>query len=128
MPSNEQMIAAVHAYVDGFAREDAAAVVALFAEDAVVEDPVGGPVRRGRAEFADFFAGTVGTGAKLSLDGPIRLGPDYAAFPFHVDIAWEGQAMRIDVIDVFRFAPSGKISHMQAFFGDSNFLPASKEA
>lgn len=127
IPSNEQMIAAVHAYVDGFAREDAAAVVALFAEDAVVEDPVGGEIRRGRAEFAEFFAGTVGSGAKLTLDGPIRLGPDYAAFPFHVDLIWDGTRMRIDVIDVFRFASSGKISHMQAFFGESNFVPT-KEA
>lgn len=128
MVAPEQMIAAVEAYVDGFAREDAAAVVALFAEDAVVEDPVGGEVRRGRAAFAEFFAGTVGSGAKLTLDGPIRLGPDYAAFPFHVDLVWDGQPMRIDVIDVFHFDVFGKVRHMQAFFGERNFLPVSKKA
>ncbi|MEO5587859.1 MAG: nuclear transport factor 2 family protein [Novosphingobium sp.] len=128
MAAPEQMIAAVEAYIDGFAREDVAAVVGLFAEDAVVEDPVGGAVQRGRAAFAQFFAGTVGSGAKLTLDGPIRLGPAYAAFPFHVDLAWEGQPMCIDVIDVFHFDVSGKIRHMQAFFGERNFLPATKEA
>lgn len=128
MVGPEQMIAAVEAYIDGFAREDASAVADLFANDAVVEDPVGGEVQRGRAAFAQFFAGTVGSGAKLTLDGPIRLGPDYAAFPFHVDLTWDGQPMRIDVIDVFHFDAFGKIRHMQAFFGESNFVPATKEA
>ncbi len=124
MPTPEQMTAAVHAYVDGFAREDAEAVIALFADDALVEDPVGAEAKRGSAEFVPFFSGTVGSGAKLTLDGPIRLGADYAAFSFHVNLTWEGAPMQIDVIDVFHFNAVGKVSHMQAFWGQSNFNPA----
>ena len=127
MPTREQMVAVVEAYVDAFAREDVGGVLALFAEDAVVEDPVGSEPKRGRAQYEPFFVGTVGSGAKLTLDGPIRTGPDYAAFAFHVDLTWEGQPMRIDVIDVFHFDADAKIRHMQAFFGEANFNPVNKD-
>lgn len=127
MPTREQIVAAVEAYVDAFARDNVDDVLALFADDAVVEDPVGSEAKRGRAQYEPFFTGTVGSGAKLTLDGPVRTGPDYAAFAFHVNLDWQGQAMRIDVIDVFRFNAEGKIRHMQAFFGEANFNPTSKD-
>lgn len=38
MPTPEAMTAVVHAYVEAFARGDAAMVAALFADDASVED------------------------------------------------------------------------------------------
>ncbi len=124
MPTPEEMTAVVHAYIDGFAREDPAAVIALFASHAVVKDPVDSPSKTGRSEFAPFFEQTVGSGAKLTLDGPLRFGTDHVAFPFHVNLGWEGKAMRIDVIDVFHFNKSGKISRMEAYFGPTNFVPA----
>lgn len=127
MPTPDDMIDAVNAYVDAFARESVDDVLALFADDAIVEDPVGGDMLAGRVAFAPFFAGTVGSGAKLTLDGPIRVGPDYAAFAFHVLLSWEGVPMRIDVIDVFRFDAAGKVKHMQAFWGQGNFNPVSKD-
>ncbi|GGC07062.1 steroid Delta-isomerase [Novosphingobium endophyticum] len=127
MPTREQMVTAVEAYVEAFAREDVGSLLALFAEDAVVEDPVGSEPRQGRAQYEPFFIGTVGSGAKVTLDGPIRTGPAYAAFAFHVDLMWEGQPMRIDVVDVFHFDAEGKIRHMQAFFGEANFNPVNKD-
>ena len=123
----EQMEAAVHAYFDAFARQSPECVVALFAEDATVEDPVGGEALVGRSAFAPFFAHTVGSGAKLTLEGPVRTGPDYAAFAFAVRLAVEGVAMRIDVIDVFHFNAAGKVRHMQAFWGPRNFNPENQD-
>ncbi len=43
MPSQETMKAAMQAYIDAFNSGSADAVVALYAEDATVEDPVGSP-------------------------------------------------------------------------------------
>lgn len=126
MPTPEQMTASVHAYVDGFARGDAAAVAALFADNAIVTDPVGSEPKTGRAAFAPFFEQTVGSGAKLTIDGPLRMGDDFVAFAFHVAINWHGKPMRIDVIDVFLFDADGKIRKMDAYFGPANFLPASQ--
>lgn len=120
MPSAEAMIAAVETYVAAFARGDAAMAADLFADDARVEDPVGSPPKVGKAAIADFYRLSMATGAKLVLDGPVRTAADHAAFAFHVDLDWQGQRQRIDVIDIFRFDDDGRIAEMRAFFGSHN--------
>lgn len=124
MPSTEQMIAAVHAYVDGFARGDAAAIGALFADDATLEDPVGTSIKRGKAEILEFYTGSMATGAKLELLGDPRCAADYVAFPFAVKLDWGGQRSTIEVIDTFRCDVNGKIIEMRAFWGLANMKPA----
>ena len=121
MPTPEQMTSTVHGYVEGFANADVEAIVALFAEDAVVEDPVGTPPKAGHDAIRAFYAFSVGTGAKLHLEGPIRVGPDYAAFAFQVRLTMDGKAATVDVIDVFRFDGAGKVRRMEAYFGPGNF-------
>ena len=124
MPASEIMIAAVHAYVDGFERGDADALAALFADDATVEDPVGTPPKRGREEIRAFYALSVTTGAKLELLGEPRCAADYVAFPFAVKLEWQGRRQVIEVIDTFRFDAAGKITEMRAFFGPANMKSA----
>ena len=51
MPTEQAMKAAMQAYIDTFNGGDAAAVAALYADWATVEDPVGSPVKHGRAEM-----------------------------------------------------------------------------
>jgi steroid delta-isomerase len=123
MPSDEAKVAAVHAYVAGFEAGDAEAVVALFAQDATVEDPIGTPIKRGIAEIREFYTGSMVTGAKLELLGEPRCGGDYVAFPFAVKLEWGGQKSVIEVIDTFRFDVVGKIVEMRAFWGPSNMKP-----
>ena len=121
MPSPEQMTAAVHAYVDAFAQADPAAAVALFAADATVEDPVGTPTKVGTDAIREFYTYSMGTGAKLLLQGPIRVGHDFAAFAFQVRLKMGEADATVDVIDVFRFDEAGKVRQMQAYFGPGNF-------
>ena len=124
MPSNEQMIAVVHAYVDGFAKGDPVALAALFAENATVEDPVGTPQKRSMAEISEFYAGSMATGAKLELLGDPRCAGDYVAFPFAVKLEFGGQKTVIEVIDTFRVDDKGKIAEMRAFWGPGNMKSA----
>ena len=124
MPSAEQMTAVVHAYVDGFATGNVDAIVALFAEHATVEDPVGSPVKQGNDEIHAFYAGSVATGAKLELLGDPRCAADYVAFPFAVKLEWNGRKTVIEVIDTFRINDAGKITEMRAFFGPANMKSA----
>lgn len=124
MASSEQMIAAVHAYVDGFARGDIDALVSLFAPDATVEDPVGTPPKRGLEEIRSFYAMSIATGAKLELLGNPRCAADYVAFPFAVKLEWQGKRQVIEVIDTFRINDAGKITEMRAFFGPANMKSA----
>jgi steroid Delta-isomerase len=113
--------ASVHAYVAAFAAADASAAAALFAADAVLEDPVGTPPREGSEAILAFYQGAMQTGATLTLTGPIRQAADAVAFCFTVHINPPGAAaIQIDIIDVFRFNDAGKIRSMQAFWGPAN--------
>lgn len=124
MVTAEQMEAAVRTYVDSYNRGDLAGIVDLFSTGATVEDPVGTPVKQGHEALREFFQVGVEAGARLHLDGPVRCADRFAAFPFHVDLAWDGAATRIDVIDVFEFDAQGKVIAMKAFFGPANTGPA----
>lgn len=114
MPSQEHMKQALQTYIDAFNAGDPAAVSALYADDAVLEDPVGNPPITGRAAIDEFYANAIAGGAKLSLDAPIRGSHgDRAAMAFTVDVP----GMRIRAIDVMTFDAEGKISRMQAHWG-----------
>ena len=125
MVSPEQMSAAVQAYVAAFDQGDPDAAAALFAEDAVVEDPIGSPPHVGQAAIRAFYATSMKTGAKLILSGPPRLAPPHLAFAMQVRLNWQGRDMAIDVIDTMEFNADGKVSRMQAYFGPSNMSDTS---
>lgn len=114
MPTESEMKAVLQRYVNGWNDGDVEAIVALFADDAVVEDPYGSPPKRGKDAFREFFAAGAQGGAKLTLDGPIRGSEgDSAAMAFTVDVA----GLTIRVIDVMRFDSAGLIAHMAAYWG-----------
>ncbi len=113
MPSSAVMKAAMQAYIDAFNSGSAEAVAALYADDAVVEDPVGSPPRQGKAAILEFYRGTVATGAKLSLDAPIRGShANSAAMAFSAKIG----PVTVRVIDVMTFDEAGKFTSMKAYF------------
>ncbi|WP_428334470.1 nuclear transport factor 2 family protein [Novosphingobium sp.] len=120
MPEAAVMEAAVHAYVAAFAEKDPAAVAALFAPDGRVEDPIGSPPHVGHEAIQAFYAASMQTGAKLQLEGPIRIAGNYAAFAFSVLLHWDGSDKHVDVIDTFLFDEAGKVTQMQAYFGPTN--------
>jgi steroid delta-isomerase len=120
MPDAAKMEAAVHAYVAAFEAGSADAVAALYAKDATVEDPIGSPVHEGREAVRAFYAESMKTGAKLSLEGPVRISGDYAVFPFSVHLNYDGAPKRIDVIDTFRFDEANEVVEMRAYWGPTN--------
>ncbi len=120
MPDPEMMEFAVREYIDAFKAGDADRIAELYALDATVEDPVGAPLHRGREAIRTFYEGSMATGARLTLEGAVRIVADYAVFPFSVNLAWEGEPKRIDVIDSFRFNDANLIVEMRAFWGPGN--------
>ena len=120
MLTPEQMTAAVHAYVAAFDVGDPEMAVAIFAEDAVVEDPIGSPQRIGTDAIRQFYTESMATGAKLHLSGPVRVAAAHAAFAMQVRLHWDGTDMAIDVIDTFAFNEDGKVTEMKAYFGPTN--------
>ena len=91
-----------------------------YAEDAVVEDPVGTDPYRGIEAICGFYEGGLGAGAKLELTGNPRCAGNSVAFPFQVVM----DAMRIEIIDVFELNAEGKIQSMRAYWSQANTSPA----
>lgn len=119
-PSPEAMRAAVQAYLDALNAGDLDAIVALYADDAVVEDPVGSVPRRGLAKIRAFYASSLGLKLQVGLEGQIRAVAGEAAFAFSVSFELNGQRTTIRPIDVMRFDADGRIAQMRAFFGPGN--------
>ncbi len=107
-------IAAVHKYVEAFAKEDIQIIRELYADDGVVEDPVGSGPHVGMDAIVAFYEPALASGAKLELTGNPRCAGDSVAFPFKVVMP----GMEIEIIDVFRFNGAGKIIDMKAYWGE----------
>lgn len=121
MVDEKQMKKVLQAYIDGFNRSDAQAIVDLYADDATVEDPVGKPPMQGKEAIAKFYKNSIKTGAKLALAAPIRASQGQeAAMAFDVQLQMPQGPALIRVIDVMRFDGDGKIASMRAFWGLSD--------
>lgn len=122
MPSTEEMKAVMRSYVERLNAGDLEGVLALYADDATVEDPVGADVRRGAAEIRAFYEIAIASGAKLTIVGPqTGSSSDYAAMPVIVDLAQpELPKMRINVIETMRFNAAGKVTEMRAYWGNED--------
>ena len=124
MSDADKIRQAVEGYFKAFDALDPDAVIALYAEDCTVEDPVGSPVIRGRAAVLDFYRRSMMARPKLHLSPPIRIAGNEAAFAFHGFVDTPNGRLRFDVIDHMVFDAAGKIVSMRAFFGPTNMRPA----
>jgi len=109
-------IVVVKKYVEAFDKKDISIIKAIYADNAVVEDPVGTDPYRGIAEIVAFYEQGLSMGAKLSLTDTPRCAGKAVAFSFIVTVG----AMKIDVTDVFEFNDSGKVVSMKAYWGPEN--------
>ncbi|TPD60793.1 DUF4440 domain-containing protein [Emcibacter nanhaiensis] len=116
----EQRSKVVEAYIQAFEDRNAEAVMALYADEATVEDPYGTEPIKGRDAIYAFYQKAMDLNARLSLDGPVRVAGDIAAFPFTVRVTVDGKRQQLEVIDTFRFDRQGKIIEMRAFWGPLN--------
>lgn len=119
MLSEAAMKMAMQAYFDNFNAGDVEAVVALFAADATVEDPVGSPVHTGAEAIRAAFAGVLKQRPQLTLSAPMRGSHGNAAA-----MALEAKLgdLTIRAIDVLTFDAAGKISSLRAYFGPEDVI------
>lgn len=114
-----QMRAAMQAYIDLFNASDSHGIAALFADNARIEDPVGGPtIIEGRAAIDAFYARAVEFVERLTLVAPIRASYGAsAAMAFDISMKRHGKPVSIKAIDVMTFNAEGKIIDMKAYHG-----------
>jgi steroid delta-isomerase len=121
--SDEHIANVMQQYVDAMSGDDVEAVVSLYADDAVVEDPVDSEPHRGIDALREFYRGPIQGVEKMELDGKVRARAPWGACAMKLTIAGGGGGM--EVLDVMKFNDEGKIVSMVAYWGDSNFIPAS---
>lgn len=109
-------VAVVNRYVEAFDTADMNIIREIYADDAIVEDPVGTDLHEGIEAVCAFYEGALASGAKLVVTGPVRSAANTAAFPFQVQMG----DMKIDIIDIFEFNDDGKVTSMKAYWGPDN--------
>jgi len=112
--------ALVKRYLDTVVSGTAEDVAALYADDATLEDPVGGgEVHIGRSAIAGFYGGTAGAQLETELL-QLRVGGHEAAFIFAITVTMGETKMRIEPIEVMNFNGSGEITSMKAYWGPAD--------
>lgn len=121
MNLNKQIENTLHAYIHYLNKGSIDEIIALYAEDATLEDPVGQPSCTGRDAIANFYRNGLGqTSVTAELNGPVRVTDSgWGAIAFRVTVAGN-PTTTIDVIDVMQFNGEGKIQSMQAYWGTGN--------
>ncbi len=125
MPTTPRQLA--DASLDAVRRGDRDGWLALFEEDATVEDPVGsseldpeGRGRRGKAEIARFYDDVISTMERFDYEIERSYqGGDEVAVVVVFWITAGGQTMNMDLVNVYRRSAGGKIASLRSFWDGS---------
>ena len=120
MTCEKKVVETMQAYVDAVSGDDVEAVVALFTEEAVVEDPIGTGSHVGHNALRTFYQIAVDSVEKMVLEGNPRVRNQWGAcamlaYPKGMDMKFV-----IETLDVMEFNDAGEIIRMTAYWGDSN--------
>lgn len=105
----------VHRYIELVAKGSADDLVELYADDATVEDPVGGEVHIGRQAIHGFYSAVNDVQRECELV-TLRVCGNEAAFQFRLTVITGEHRMLIEPIDVMAFDENGKIAAMKAYW------------
>jgi steroid delta-isomerase len=115
MPSAQAITETVNRYIGLVANGSADGLADLYAEDATLEDPVGGEVHIGRQSIRGFYS----TLDNLQRDCELvtlRVAGNEAAFHFRLTVTAGDNRIRIEPIDVMVFDEEGKVAAMKAYW------------
>jgi steroid delta-isomerase len=115
MLSPDEIRALVARYVDMMCHSDIDGIMALYAEDAVAEDPVGGNIHQGKEAIRQFYA-EVAPALHVELKGPVCVAANNCAFLLLARHDFDNHSSYLDATDVFSFDEQGKIINMKAFW------------
>lgn len=94
-------------------------LVGLYADDATLEDPVGGEVHIGKRAIHGFYSAVLGFEAGLERSCELvtlRVAGNEAAFQFRLTVTAGDSKTRVEPIDVMVFDGEGKIKAMKAYW------------
>ncbi|GAB2645906.1 nuclear transport factor 2 family protein [Prescottella soli] len=119
--SPESIRSTVENYIKAVASGTADDVLALYAEGATVEDPVGSPVRTTPESIREFYAIIEPLEQEAELV-TLRIAANTAAFHFRLVTKMGDQTVEIAPIDIMEFDDAGKIVSMRAVWGPEDMI------
>ena len=122
MPSAEDIGQVVDQYIAAWSSHDLDSLMALLAPDAVVHDPVDGPVYDSEQKIREFYGRGIGPMRSCKLASPVHISGDchHAAASIYSEVDLGGSIKVIEWIDVMTFDDNGLISGVTAYWGPSN--------
>jgi steroid delta-isomerase len=114
----QQVTSAVNGYLDSWTHSDAVARAHLFADDVIVEDPVGAAPVVGKAALIAFWQSAAGfpTRYTATLKHLVICGNEaFVEFTLAIDITGMAPAT-IAIREIFKLDASGKIISLRAFW------------
>lgn len=119
MPSPEAVTETVNRYLALLATGTADDIVALYAADATIEDPIGSDIRRGHDAIRAFYAGFQDAKKETEL-AEVRVSGSEAAFLWHLTLDAGDSRTRISPISTMSFDQDAKIMSMRAFWSPAD--------
>lgn len=117
--SNEQAEATVRSYLNLVANGTADEIAALYAEDAVLEDPMGATPLVGRDNIRAFYLTLENMKVTTELQ-TIRTCGGEAAFQFHIETDTGAGVAILEPLENMKFDEDGQIVSMRAWWGDAD--------
>lgn len=120
MPSAELITQTVNRYLELVSTGTADDIAEMYADDATLEDPVGGgEVHIGRQAISGFYKLMESAERQAELLS-LRVGGHEAAFSFALTVTIGDNSMVIEPIETMAFDGEGKITVMKAYWGPEN--------
>jgi uncharacterized protein (TIGR02246 family) len=117
MVAPEDVRKVVDAYVDGYRREDKAAVLELFRPDAVWHDPVGQPPHVGHEGIGAFWDQAHAMADRIELQPrDIVVCGNEAAMIFEIHATIADSTMIIEAVETFEIDDDGRIALLKAYW------------
>ncbi len=119
-PVAELITQTVNRYLELVAEARVDDIAELYADDATVEDPVGGEVHIGRQAIRGFYASVLGAKAETDVVTLRALGHEAAFLWGSTMDLGEGGKIRVEIISTMAFDAEGRIASMKAYWGPEN--------
>jgi steroid delta-isomerase len=114
MATKEEIHTLIENYIAAVGRQDLEATLAVFADDAYQEDPIGTPPNVGIDAVRGFFERAFAMPFSTELTGPVLVTGDYAAFHFTITVPLGEDTITVRVIDQIRVDADGRIAELRA--------------
>ncbi|MEV6771751.1 nuclear transport factor 2 family protein [Nocardia sp. NPDC051030] len=92
-------------------------IVALYAADAVVEDPIGSEPRHGHDKIRELYTALESAQERQTELHTVKVNGKHAAVSFTLISTFNGQQMTLAPMDIMEFDDEGKIVSMRAYWG-----------